>query len=115
MDPIILLKTFLEQYYVSIAVFVVFITLVSEPLIILLKTSDKTFLNLISMNQLLTWVVSIVLSLVGSYFQLGMFLGLDFLWTVVYGIVIGGFANAFYDMSVVEWIINKFGELFKKK
>lgn len=53
-------------------------------------------------TQILSWLISIVLALVGYWFQWGLFEGLDIVWTLVTGFGVGLVANGIFDVTLVQ-------------
>lgn len=92
----------IPQYFVSLSVFAPLVVIITE----FIKANIK-----IENNQLLSWIVSVLLSAVGWFLQLGMFAGVAWYWIFIYGLSSGLVANGIFDISIVQAILN----LFKKE
>lgn len=57
-------------------------------------------------TQILTWILSIILSYAGYYFNIGMFSGLDIYNLIFNGIIVGLISNGIYDLQIVQYILS---------
>lgn len=73
----------------------------------------KSLVNITSswVKQVVAWVVGVGLAFLGYYLQLGIFVGLDVMWVIIYGLAAGLVANGIFDIVIVQALI----DLFKKK
>jgi hypothetical protein len=59
----------------------------------------------------LSWVVGIIMTMVGWYFNLGFLSGLTWYWALIYGFGASLAANGVADTKIIQWIFT----LFQKK
>ena len=91
-------ETGFSNYFVSLAALV--------PLVVLVTAFINTKLNLKGfLKQFTAWVVSILLCFIGWYFNLGMFAGLLWWVVIIYGFAVGLAANGFFDISLIQAIL----------
>ena len=102
-----LLAQWLGEYALSAVSMIILITLVAGWVFSLFKINTTVvWFGFIKVGQLISWVVSIGLSFLAQFFGLGMFETLSVLQTVLYGIILGLGANAFYDIAVVQYLLD---------
>lgn len=61
--------------------------------------------------QVFSWIVGIILALVGWVFHLGFLAGIDWYWAIIYGFGATLAANGVADTKIIQWIFS----LFNKK
>ena len=59
--------------------------------------------------QILSWVIGVVLSLIGWKFNIGFLAGLTWYIALLYGIAAGLVANGVFDTGIINWILGIFG------
>ncbi len=98
----------LSQFFVSLAAIV--------PLAVLVTEFLKTKLNIEKnwLKQVTAWVISVVLCLLGMWLNLGILAHVTFIQAIVYGLATGLVANGFFDLSVVQILLDLLMKLFKK-
>jgi len=100
------LAQWLGAYAVTAIGMVVAITLISGWIFSLFKLdTSKVLFKFISVGQLISWVLAILLSFLAQWLGLGMYETLSVIQTLIYGIILGLGANAFYDISVIQYLL----------
>lgn len=56
-------------------------------------------------KQLITWLISVGLAFVGYYWNIGIFEGVNVVWTIILGFAGGLLANGIYDATFVQMIL----------
>jgi biotin transporter BioY len=97
------------NYFVSLLALVPLVVLISEFLKKTFKV-EKSWLK-----QVLSWVVAVVLCLVGDWLNLGMFKDFSLITTLAYGVATGLVANGVFDISIVQTLLNLLLNLLKKR
>jgi len=92
------------SYFTSLTGLVSLVILVTQFLKKLIKTEGLK-------TQILSWIVSVVLAVVGYFLQLGIFIDLAWYWILIYAVSAGLIANGIATKQVVEAILS----LFKPK
>lgn len=93
-----LVKDYLSVHYVTLAMFV--------PVVVLISGYANTWFKVESKwRQRVSWLIAFVLGFVGYYLQIGIFEGLSVLWTVIVSFGSGLVANGIYDLATVQSIL----------
>ena len=58
-----------------------------------------------TVKQIISWVICIALSFVGYYFAVGMFVGINVVWTIILGFAAGLLSNGTYDIAIIQGIL----------
>lgn len=95
----------IATYFVSLSALVPLVTLVTDYFNKMLKSSGIW-------KQITAWLVALLLALIGYFFKIGIFESLTWYYALLYGILAGFASNGFYDIKIIEQILNI---LFKKK
>lgn len=97
------------NYFVSLVALVPLVVLISDFLKRWLKI-DKTWVK-----QVTAWVVSVLLCLVGMWFDLGMFETFKIGTTLAYGVAVGLVANGVFDVGFVQTLLDLILKFLPKK
>lgn len=90
----------IESYFSSLAGLAALCLIVTGYLNThLLQTSNSTI------KQIVSWVVAIILALIGHSKMIGMFEGLDITWTIISGLGVGLISNGYFDVVFVQSIL----------
>lgn len=73
---------------------------------------DKTFLK--DWKQYLSWLVALLVSTVGYFFQWGLFVGIAWYYILIYAIVTGLISNGIADWNLLKTILEAFKLIPKK-
>jgi len=85
----------LVQYFQSLPLIAALIITVSEYLTRFTKVYGLW-------AQIQSWAISIAIALLGYFLQLGIFEGINLLWTFIYGISAGLIANGLFDFELIK-------------
>ena len=99
----------ISQYFVSLAVLIPLIILITDFLVRWLKI-EKSWVK-----QVLSWGVSLILCAVGVTFDLGMFAGVPTYHFVLYGLGVGLVSNGIFDINVVQMLLDFIFKLLPKQ
>ena len=95
----------LTIYFVSLSALVPLITVITDYFNKILKSFGIW-------KQITSWIVAILLSVLGYFLKIGIFENLTWYYAILHGILAGFASNGFYDIKIIENILNL---LFKKK
>lgn len=56
-------------------------------------------------KQIISWIVCIALAFVGYFFDIGMFVGINVVWTIILGFASGLLSNGTYDIKLIQGIL----------
>ena len=87
----------LTVYFASLAALAGLVVVVTELF--------ENFVKNTTWVQVISWVFAIALAFVGQFFQLGIFIGLTWYWTLIYGVAAGLVANGIFDINIVQAIL----------
>lgn len=93
----------ISGYFISLSYFIPAILIVTQFLLKYIKTQN---------DQLVSWVVSFALAGAGWLLELGMFIGVEWYWAIIYGAAAGLVANGVFDIPLVKSLL---GVIQKKK
>lgn len=91
-------------YFVSLAT-VASLGLLLTALVTKKLTTNPVLLGLITVKQLISWVICILIAFVGYWMQIGMFIGLSVGWTIIIGVASGLAANGTYDIKIIQAVL----------
>lgn len=121
MEPVIVfvseyLKAFLENNAATLAGAVALVILLTGWIGNFFKLDmSKILFKGLSVGQLMSWIISIALAVVGHLFNVALFFGLNWLWTFIYALAIGLAANGVFDIDFIKLILEKIGALTPKQ
>lgn len=90
----------LDQYFGTLSGMVALTLIVAGYLNTHLFTTSATWIK-----RVVSWLIPIVLSFVGLWQNIGMFEGVNVLWTAIYGLATGLISNGLFDISVIQAIL----------
>lgn len=99
----------ITDYFVSLVALVPLVILITDFLKRWLKI-EKTWIK-----QVLSWVISLVLCLIGMWFNLGIFADFSLIVTLAYGIATGLVANGVFDIELVKTLLDFILKFLTKK
>lgn len=96
------METNIQDYFVSLAAMV--------PLVTLLAAWINKLTNPTAgwVKQAISWVVAIVAGLFAWYAKLGIFADLSIYEAILYGLASGLAANGFFDIKVIQTLLQAF-------
>lgn len=97
-----------EVYFVSVAAL--------AAVVLPLTNWLKNLFNLVgSWTVVLSWVVSVGLSFIGWWLNLGMFEGITIVWVLIYGVAVGMVSNSLFDIGIINAILSVLKGRIKNK
>lgn len=90
----------LDQYFGTLAGMVALTLLVAGYLNTHFFTNAATWIK-----RVVSWGVPIILSFIGLWQNVGMFEGINILWTAIYGLATGLISNGVFDIAVIQSIL----------
>jgi hypothetical protein len=99
----------MEQYFISLAALVPLIVLATDFIIRWLKIVTPTT------KQIISWVISVLLCLFAAWIDIGIFAGISFPKTVIYGFAAGLVANGVFDVNLVQTFLDFVFKFLPKK
>ncbi len=61
-------------------------------------------------TKFLSWIIALLLSGIGWYFQWGIFVGAEWYWIFAYALAAGLVGNSIFDIHIIKGIIKIFRE-----
>jgi hypothetical protein len=89
----------IENYFVDLGALSGLVVIISLALFSVVK------IPILWAKQLITWIISIALAFVGQVWNIGIFEGVNVVWTIILGIGGGLLANGIYDATFVQMIL----------
>lgn len=88
------------EWFITLAAFVGVVMTITEFLkVYIFKTSGFA-------SRFLSWIVSILLALLGWILQAGIFAGLPWYWIFLYGLSAGFIGNGIFDIGIIKAILS---------
>lgn len=89
----------IENYFIDLTALSTLVVILSLALFSVVKVP------VIWAKQIITWLISIGLAFVGQIWNIGMFEGINTIWTILLGVAGGLLANGIYDATFVQMIL----------
>ena len=99
----------ITQYFVSFAALVPLVVLIADFLIRMLKIEKS------ALKQITAWAVSVILCLLAMWWNIGMFTDLNVVHTILYAFGAGLAANGFFDIGIIQTLLNFLLQWLPKK
>jgi hypothetical protein len=87
----------LGQYLTTLGGIAAAVTVVTQFVLKYVKTKY---------DQILSWVVSLIICAAGWILNLGIFQGIDWYWIIIYAVASGLAANGIFDIPVINALLN---------
>jgi hypothetical protein len=87
----------ISGYFASLAYLVPAVLLITQIVLKYIKTKY---------DQVVSWIVSLLMCSVGWLLQLGIFCGTQWWWIFIYGLAAGLVANGVFDIPIVTALLN---------
>jgi hypothetical protein len=90
-----------ELYFISLAALAGAVLPVTELIKRLIGSSGNW-------TRYLSWIVAVLISLIGGWLNLGILQDLSLLWLLIYGVAAGLIANGVFNIETVRAILSAF-------
>lgn len=99
----------MEQYFFSLAALIPLIVMITDFIIRWLKV------EIASVKQMISWIVSVLLCLFAAWIDVGIFSGISIWETIIYAVGAGLVSNGIFDMGVVQMFLDFVFKFLPKK
>lgn len=96
------------SYFISLAALAGAVLSVTEFIKRIIHTSG-------SVAVILSWIVSLLIALIGWWLNLGIFENMTIVWVPIYGIAAGVVSNSLFDIGIVNAFLKLLGQKIPKK